>query len=240
MKKSVLLLAFSVFFISIITNAQEKIKGNGNVIKTSRSTAVYDAIKIAGFFDVELIAGKEGTITLKGEENLLSAIQVEVNDNALKIYTKKGTQIKPSAGNKIEITIPFDKISSVELAGSGDIISKDVIKNDSFLAKIAGSGDVTLAVNATHLEISLSGSGDATLKGSAENLSLKLAGSGNINTSDLKSKKVNATVSGSGDTLVNCNEILVARVAGSGTIKYIGNPEKRDIKVSGSGSITKG
>ena len=240
MKKLVLITIFSAFLMSFTANAQEKIKGNGKVTSQTRNTSDYDAIKIAGSFDVDLIAGKEGTITIKGEENLLSAIKVEVEDNSLKIYTQKNIQIRPSTGNKIQITIPFDKISSIALAGSGDILSKDVIKNDKFSAKLAGSGKINLAVDSHTFELSLSGSGGAIVKGSADNFTTKLAGSGNINASDLKSKTAEANVSGSGNSIVNCNQNLVARVAGSGNIKYLGNPEKQDVKVSGSGNITKG
>lgn len=58
---------------------------------------------------MDLVSGKEGKITIKGEENLLSAIKVEVEDNSLKIYVERGTQIRTSSGNKIQVTVPFEK-----------------------------------------------------------------------------------------------------------------------------------
>ncbi|WP_119791103.1 head GIN domain-containing protein [Flavobacterium anhuiense] len=241
MKKSILLLAFILCTISNI-NAQDKIKlqGNGKVVSETRSTGDYDGVKIAGFFDVDLVSGKEGKITIKGEENLLSAIKVEVEDKSLKIYVEKGTQIRTSSGNKIQVTVPFEKISELSLAGSGDIQSKDVIKNDNLALKLAGSGNLTLPVDTNNLELHVSGSGNIHLKGTADKLTTKLSGSGDIDASSLKSKIVEANVSGSGNSKVTCDESITARVAGSGNIKYIGNPEKRDVKVSGSGTITKG
>lgn len=243
MKKTFKLFVFSALLISFIGNAQwssnNKIKGNGKVVSETRTTSDYDAIKVAGSFDVDLVAGKEGKIIIKGEGNLVSAIKVEVEDNVLKIYVEKGTNIRPSMGKKIEVTVPFEKISEVSLAGSGNIQSKNAIKNDKFTAKLAGSGNFNLEVNSTNLELNLSGSGNINLKGSSDSLTTKLAGSGNIEASNLKAKNVDANVSGSGNSRVNCAENLTARIAGSGDIKYTGNPEKRDVKVSGSGSITK-
>lgn len=241
MKKSILLLAFILCTISNV-NAQDKIKlqGNGKVVSETRNTGDYDGVKIAGFFDVDLVSGKEGKITIKGEENLLSAIKVEVEDKSLKIYVEKGTQIRTSSGNKIQVTVPFEKISELSLAGSGDIQSKDVIKNDNLALKLAGSGNLTLPVDTNNLELHVSGSGNIHLKGTADKLTTKLSGSGDIDASSLKSKIVEANVSGSGNSKVTCDESITARVAGSGNIKYIGNPEKRDVKVSGSGTITKG
>jgi len=242
MKKSILLLALTLFFINSSAKAQDrnKLNGNGKVVTETRNTGDYDGIKISGFFDVNLVAGKEGKITIKGEENLLSAIKVEVEDNSLKIYIERFTNIRPSSGNSIQITVPFEKISEVSLAGSGEIQSKDVIKSDKFAVKLSGSGDFNLPVDVNTLELSVSGSGNVHLKGIADTFSTKLSGSGDVDASNLKSKIVEANVSGSGNSKVTCNESLTARVAGSGNIRYLGNPEKKDVKVSGSGSIIKG
>lgn len=239
MKKSILLLALSVFFITSNSNAQIKINGNGKVTTQTRTTADYDGIKISGFFDVDLVAGKEGKIILKGEENLLAAIKVEVEGNELKVYVEKGTQLRASSGHKVEVTVPFEKISALTLSGSGDIKSINPIKNEKFSAKLSGSGDIDLNVESNTFEFNLSGSGDVKLKGNSDNIIVKLSGSGDIEAASLKSKNADVTVSGSGDVKISCSTSLTARVSGSGDIKYIGNPGKRDVKVSGSGSISK-
>ena len=75
MKKSAVLVAF--LFISI-ANAQnwdkERIKGNGNLATISRTTESYDEISVTGSFDVELVSGKEGNITINGDENIINHI----------------------------------------------------------------------------------------------------------------------------------------------------------------------
>lgn len=240
MKKVLHLIVFGAFLVGFIANAQSgKINGNGKVVTETRTTAEYDGIKISGFYDVDLVAGKEGKIIIKGEENILAAIVVEVEDNTLKIHNKNNTNLRPSMGKKVQLTIPFDKISELALAGSGDIQTKNTINSDKFLAKLSGSGNFNLAVDSNSLELNLSGSGNVRLKGTADNFTTKLSGSGDIDAADLKSKNVDVNVSGSGNSRVNCNGSLTARVSGSGDIKYSGNPEKRDVKVSGSGNISK-
>ncbi|WP_433830912.1 head GIN domain-containing protein [Flavobacterium anhuiense] len=240
MKRSILLTALSLFFMAVNSNAQTKISGNGNVTTETRTTGDYDGIKIAGFFDVALVAGKEGKIILKGEENLLSKIKVEVEGNELKVYVEKGIQLRTSMGKKIEVTVPFEKIASVTLSGSGDVKSKNKINSDSFSAKLSGSGNFDLDIDSRNFDLALSGSGDIVLKGKADSFTSKISGSGNVNASNLKSQTVDVTVSGSGNSVVTCETSITGRVSGSGNIKYLGNPEKRDVKVSGSGKIYKG
>ncbi len=244
MKKSIKLLVFATLFATSLSNAQswmgEKIKGNGNQKTENRSTAEYDEIKLQGYFDVDLVAGKEGNISVQAEENLLPYIKVEVEGNVLKIYQEKGKNLQVSRGNKILITVPFDKISAVNLSGSGDINTKNQIKTEKFTATLSGSGDLNIDVDASEVEAKLSGSGDVRLKGKSDKLVAKISGSGDISANDLMTKDVEVGISGSGDIRVNCSENLNARVSGSGDIFYSGDPKSKDTKVSGSGNIKKG
>lgn len=243
MKKTIQSLLFCALISSITCNAQwfnkSRIKGNGKIVSEKRTTVPYDEIKIGGSFDVELVAGKEGDITIKGEENLLPLIIVEVEGNVLKIYPKKNTNMSSSSGKAIVVTVPFESISDVALGGSGSIISKNTIKAERFNTKLSGSGDIVLSIEAKDVVASLSGSGDITLKGKAANYESKLSGSGDISSYDLLAINVNASMSGSGNISVYCSDNLIARISGSGDIDYKGDPKSKDTKVSGSGRISK-
>lgn len=243
MKKSIknyLLLTFSFCFI-FTANAQfwgKSIKGNGNVTTITRTTGDYDAIKCAGFMDFILVKGDEGTITIEGEENLMDYIITEVKDNKLIIKTENGINLKPSWNKTIKITIPFEDINYLSLAGSGDVYNKDIIKENDLKISVSGSGDMVLMVEAKNLESNITGSGDITIKGITDNLETKVTGSGDFNGFELDANNTEAHVTGSGDISVVSNNYLKARVTGSGDIEYRGNPEKEDSKVTGSGSIS--
>lgn len=237
MKKLFILCTFLSVSSAFAQWGQEKIKGNGNIISKNITTSDYDEIGVAGAFHVTLIEGSEGKITLKGEENLLEYVIIETNGDELKIKTEKGFNLQPSRGNKIEIKIPVKAISTVSLAGSGDIISSFTLKSDQFKMSLAGSGDIKLHLEAKKIEAKLAGSGDIVLKGITENLEASVAGSGDINAFDLVAQNSKVNVSGSGNISTNCSEFIEARVAGSGDIEYKGKPKKVDTKVAGSGKI---
>jgi hypothetical protein len=240
MIKSILLIATLLF--TTASHAQwwgnKKIKGNGNMATETRSTRDYDGVKCAGSMDYILIAGTEGKIKLEGESNLLKHIITENKGNDLIIKVEKGVNLSPSWNKTIKITIPFKDISSVSLAGSGDLWNEDKITTNNFNVSLAGSGDVTLNIDASSIEGSLAGSGDITLKGNTNNLTLRLAGSGDIHAFGLQSNHTEASIAGSGDMEIVSHQSLKARVSGSGDIEYKGNPSKEDTKVSGSGSIS--
>lgn len=226
-----------------ITNAQwgKRVKGDGNFVTIERSVGDYDHVAVAGWFDVDLVAGQEGEITMEGESNLLEYIITEVKNGKLVIKTEKGVNLRPSTWTKgIRVTVPVETIDGVSLSGSGDIVGKTTIKSTNFSASIAGSGDVSLTVEAQSVEASLSGSGDINLAGRATDFDVSVSGSGDIKAYELEADFVTAAVSGSADIKVTANESLEARVSGSGDIHYRGNPKKINTKSSGSGDISKG
>ena len=236
MKKFTIIIILLAFTANV--NAQwygKKIKGNGNVVTKTRNVSEYDQIAVAGSFDVKLVAGKEGKLTIKVEENLLEYLITEVKDGKLKIKWEKGVNINTT--KELLVTVPFEDIDAVSLAGSGDVFSEDTIKTDNLKVALAGSGDVQLIINATSISSAISGSGDIKLKGSSENLKCAIAGSGDINGYELVSNNVEVSIAGSGDIKVNAKENLKARISGSGDVYYRGNP-RQDVKVSGSGSVS--
>ncbi|WP_318312488.1 head GIN domain-containing protein [Flagellimonas crocea] len=226
-----------------ITHAQwgKKIKGNGDVVTIERSVGDYDQVAMSGWFDVELVSGNEGEITLKGESNLLEYITTEVKNGKLEIKVEKGVNLRPSNWNSgIYVTVPVESINGASLSGSGDLVGKTTIRTDRFSTAMSGSGDITLTVEADELDAALSGSGDINLSGRVTDFTVSVSGSGDIKAYELEADFVKATVSGSADIKVTANQAIDARVSGSGDIHYRGNPKKINSKSSGSGDITRG
>ena len=213
------------------------IKGNGNVTTVTRTTSDYDGIKCAGFMDFKLVEGNEGKITIEGESNLLEHIVTEVKNGKLVVKVAKGKNLKPSNNEPIIVTVPYKDISSVSLAGSGDVWNEGTISASNLSVSLAGSGDIILNVQTSKVKGSVAGSGDLTLKGKTTDLDASVAGSGDFHGFGLDATNTTVSVAGSGDADVVCNGVLKARVAGSGDIEYRGNPTKEDTKVVGSGSI---
>ncbi|MEJ2113380.1 MAG: DUF2807 domain-containing protein, partial [Flavobacteriaceae bacterium] len=159
-----------LFTLSLSAQSNKTIKGNGKISSKTLKTGDYDGIACAGSMDYILVSGTEGNITIEGEENLLDYIEAEVKDNTLKIRVKKNFNLKTSKNNTIKITIPFKDVSSVSLAGSGDLWNEDKINTNSLVVALAGSGDLALDIETSEVEGKIAGSGDLTLKGNTNAL----------------------------------------------------------------------
>lgn len=216
----------------------KRIKGNGNLVTKTFNTSDYDAVHVSGSMDIELVAGKEGSIQATAESNIMEVLKIEVKGDKLYIGMKDNTSTSTTKG--ISIKVPVERISSASVAGSGEIMSDLIIKSSDLDLKVSGSGDIKLTVEAARLIATVTGSGDLEVRGRAENLDASVTGSGDIKAYGLKANNVEASVTGSGDVAVYCNGgNLKARVTGSGDIRYKGNASNVDKKVTGSGDITK-
>lgn len=240
MKNFKLLLSITLLLSVANLHAQwgsNTINGNGNLTTTTIQTSNYDGVSVAGNFYVTLVEGKEGSITLNGESNLLEEIVVEIKNGNLHIKPEDRVNLRPSRGMKIEITVPVEQISKVALAGSGEIKNAFDLKAENLEVKLAGSGDIKLNVTAGELEATIAGSGNIILNGRASELKGSIAGSGTVDAYRVQAENANITISGSGDYNINCTGELKVRVSGSGNVNYKGKPDKIDTKVAGSGKI---
>uniref|UniRef100_UPI0040487694 head GIN domain-containing protein n=1 Tax=Polaribacter sp. TaxID=1920175 RepID=UPI0040487694 len=211
------------------------VRGNGKVVTETRKTSDYDGISIGGSFDVVLVKGKEGKITLKGESNILDYIETEVSGSTLKVKYKSNVDIRTT--RKLIVTIPYRDIDKVSLGGSGNITSEGTIKTSEMALSLGGSGEINIDIDTKELKTSIGGSGNINISGKAKEMTCSIAGSGSIRAYDLKTAVVTANIAGSGSINATVSDEINARLVGSGNIYYKGNPKKIKSKSVGSGNI---
>lgn len=239
MKK--LIITSLVLFFALGTNAQnwwgnsKRVKGNGKTTSITRSVESYDGLVAGGSFDVILVKGKEGKITLEGEENLLPYILTEVKKGKLKITVEKGINLKTT--KRMVITVPIKEINKVSLGGSGNIKSDFTLKGDEFDVSLGGSGNIHLKLDVNSIKSAIGGSGNIELSGKADSIKSSIAGSGSIKAYDLQVNSIKASIAGSGDVRISVKDEIKATVAGSGSVYYKGNPPKVKTTSVGSGSV---
>ncbi len=232
------LIAFSIQTADAQWWSNKKVKGNGEMISETRNVGSYDHVSLEGNMDVELVAGKEGKLTVEAESNLMEYIVTEVSGGNLKISVEKGINLNPSRQG-IRITVPFETLDGLSLTGSGDMRTSNPITAGDFDLRLTGSGDMKIHVEAQSVTAKITGSGDITMRGKTNDFKCTVTGSGDFKAYDFQARSADASVLGSGDIQLQASENLKARVSGSGDIRYRGNPEKENFKTTGSGSVSK-
>ena len=211
---------------------KETVKGSGEVITEERQVAEFKTIKLKGIGRVVLSQGRQHSVTIRTDDNILPLIETDVQNDEL-IISEQNYDLRPTT---LVFDITVANLEGIAISGSGKVIGKSRFVSDDFYADISGAGDMTLALEVTDLETKISGSGSMNLSGKANRHDAKISGSGKINAFDMHTKCVSLRVSGSGDCKVNATETLYAKISGSGDVFYKGHPRITS-KISGSGSL---
>lgn len=239
MNKKIILTSL-ILMLTFAVNAQDwfsnkKIKGNGKVVTVTRITSGFNGVSVGGSFDVILVKGKEGKVIIEGEENIIPYIETEISGNLLKIKYKNNINIRTT--KRLTVTVSYQDIESISLGGSGNILSESLIKSEDFNVALGGSGNISVKVDADTISASIGGSGNINLEGSSNELTCSIAGSGSIKAYNLKTDELEAKVAGSGSIKITVKTKINAKLVGSGSVYYKGNPKNIKSKSVGSGDV---
>lgn len=223
-----------LFIISLfvsLASAQEK---------ETRDVGNFDFIAMNISGKVYVTQGNKNEVIIEAEEDDLENIRTEVRSGRLSISTRdRGGWFSWGDGldGKVNIYITVKDLRGVSVSGSGDVISRGVIKGEDFETSISGSGDIEIELDVRRVESKITGSGNIELKGSAQRARLGISGSGKYFAEELKVDDYEVSISGSGRASINTNGELDVRISGSGSVYYSGNPSGVNTNVSGSGRV---
>ena len=223
---------------------QIAVSGSLDVTYTQQSgkpkVEIYTSDNIVDLLDIYV---KNGKLNLGFKKN----VKVSYNKLEIRVTSEDLNAVNVAGSGDFKFTngLKTDQLK-MNVAGSGDITASNIQCSQGFTANVAGSGDIECKqLKAADMDISVAGSGDLKIEnaqvtsanasvagsgtvkisGSADKANYSVAGSGALYASDFKVQNISASVAGSGDIKCYAVEHLKARVSGSGTIGYKGNPE---------------
>lgn len=239
---SALALTFSAAAIgwSFTWGSGETVRGDGKMARETRDLSGFEAISLAGHFEVKVRQADSTRVQLEAEGNLLPYIETRVGEGrhgkTLEIGFKRGYNVQSREPIRVEVDLPM--LRSLGIAGSGKA-SVESMKTEQLRLAVAGSGSVNAPqVDASKLTLSIAGSGDIDVGGKAAEMDVSIAGSGDVRARELTGEAVKVSISGSGDAEVHAKQRLKVSIAGSGDVRYRGEPQM-ETSVAGSGSVRK-
>ena len=212
-------------------------------VRETRSVASFTEIEYALPGTLHLRQGDTQSVEIDAPEAVLDKIETTVDGGSLEISDGNGSgffdRFFGDGGldtDDIDVYVTAPTINAVTLAGSGRVVGETRLTSASFSLSVAGSGDMTLDLDAEDLTVRVAGSGECTLQGQANTLDVNIAGSGDLRAADLETKRADVRIAGSGDAELNVADRLTAEIIGSGNVRYRGRPTV-DTTTLGSGAV---
>jgi hypothetical protein len=206
-----------------------------------REAKDFHGINVSSAFDVYLSQGGEEAVAVSAtEEKYRDRIRVEVKAGILYIgYDSKG--LSWSSGNKkLKAYISFKQIDLLKVSGACDVMITGTLKADNLNIDQSGASDLKGKLDVNKLTVDLSGASDLTVNGSAKQLSVEASGASGFKGFDLITETCDAKASGASDIKVTVNKELSANASGASDVRYKGDAVIRELRSSGSSSVSKG
>lgn len=167
------------------------------------------------------------TLSVSGSGDMI--VQTKITGNNLKLNV--------SGSGSLQAEMDVADVDA-DVSGSGDMDLKGKCK--SFTSDISGSGSINLTASIAGVaDFDISGSGKVEASGSSQSVKAEITGSGKILAANFETDKCSVRISGSGDMEISVKTELDARITGSGTVGYKGNPSRVNSDASGSGKVRK-
>ncbi len=210
------------------------LQGNGRLGLDTRTIPAFESIALHSNMDVALTR-TAGPLEIEAEDNIFAQIVTVVDKGCLHIHWAKGRWVNTTL--PINIKVPFETLSSIELNDNGFISLSDTLQNDSLKIFNRGNGDMLLGhLVVDHLLTQIEGNGDIEIRGQAAQLKLKIYGSGDLVAPALQVQEADINSEGRGGARIQVEQRIDAAITGSGHIKFTG-PAKMNVSKAGNGRV---
>lgn len=207
-----------------------------------RAAKDFHGISVSSAFDVYLNQSNDEAVAVSAAtEKDRAMIKVEVKNGILYVgLDSKGWKLN-TGNKKLKAYISFKQIDRLEISGACDVFVTGILKSDELVINQSGASDLKEAkLDVNKLTVDLSGASDLKVTGRAGQATIEASGASSFRGYDLNTESCNVKASGASDIKITVNKELSAQATGASDIKYRGGAEVRDIRSSGSSSVSKG
>lgn len=236
MKKIIILIA-AVFSLHSVS-AQQINDANAEV----REAKGFRAINVSNAFDVYLTQSNQEAVAVSASEaKYKERIKVEVKDGTLFIKYDSEGKFWNKGDKKLKAYISFKDIDKLNISGACDVFINGSIKTSNLDIKQSGASDLRGKLEISNkLTIDLSGASDMQVTGNATTAIIEASGACDFKGYDLVTETCDARASGASDIKITVNKELSAQASGASDVHYKGSGVIKDLKSSGSSSVSRG
>ncbi len=208
---------FILLFIFIFSgcNSKPTIKGDGITKTAERKVGYISSIEVNGNFIISISCGKNNSLKIEAEDNILPIIETQIDDEKLSIFTKE----EITALKDIKINITLHTLKEIDSDGNSKITVKDLHTDE--------------------LDVSANNEAIIELEGKVKELNITIDDEAKVLAKSVIAKFATVSIYGEGIAEVNASRYLDASVKGKGIINYWGDPEEISIKASDGGEVNK-
>lgn len=193
-----------------------QISGSGDIIKEKRDVRDFRGVDAGGAMIVEITAGKDYSVELEGDDNILPLVTTEIRNGILHIERKSRTSVWTR--NRLIARVTLPALDSVNISGAST-------------ATISG-------VNSEVFNLNASGASKIEISGEAREINVDVSGASKLNGENFRTIRAEVEASGASKATLYVSEVINADASGASKIIYFGNPPTVTKDVSGASKVS--
>ncbi len=234
---SLALLGVFILFFQVQTDAQRKVRGNGDVTTEVHDVKAFSELELSGVLNVFIEQGDQEKVEVETDDNLHEYVIIENRGKTLIVDTQERISIKRK--KKMNVYVTVRDIDRLKISGVGNVETSETIRLKDLDLRVKSVGNVNLDLEADELYARLSSVGNVSLSGKIGKADIDNTGVGKLAAYDLHNEVLKLRASGVGKTEVYASKELAIKSTGVGNVYYKGDAVITDLNVRGVGKVKK-
>lgn len=189
------------------------VQGSGRIVTEKRDASGFKGVQAGGATELQITVGKDFSVELEGDDNILPLVRTEVRAGVLHIERNGNFWSR----TKLVARITMPEFDNLDLSGASR-------------ASVAG-------VDSNNVKLEASGASQIEISGTAQDLTASLSGASKLDAANLRALRANIDASGASKAQIFASESVTADTSGASKIVYAGNPATVNKDASGASSI---
>lgn len=222
MKKLIPIALLLITFSSCRYLHNERIDGDGNLVKENRKITGFNSIDVGGSVDVYLRQDSVWSVEVEIDNNLQPYIEVYKDGDRLKIHQTNNTNLETSHGIKVYVSAP--SLEAIDVSGASKLIGENrFTSGGAFQIHVSGASTVDIDVKSPKIQLEATGASSAIVKGETKNFTVEGHGSSEIKAFDMLSENAVIDVSGASSADIFASVTFEGEASGASDVRFKGS-----------------
>ncbi len=210
------------------------VPGSGTVVSQIKPLEGFSRVNVGNAFHVEVKESPQFSVSLSADDNVIDLVEAEKEGDTLRIGLEAGDYKEVTL--RARITMP--ELRGVMLTGASRASLEGFSSANDLGISLSGASVLEGYVEAREADLRINGASKLTIAGSADNLSVRASGASVLDLQHFSIDRASVVLDGASQLTVNVRgTIELARLTGSSTLLYDGEPDLGDIQTYGASRI---
>ncbi len=189
----------------------------------------YSKVRVSGNIKVNLIEDSSNKADIEIIRGDYDKLKTDVVNGVLTIKFKSKGLWGGNNNDKAKIDLYYTGIESLDVNAGASLKGSDVLSAKDMDIDVSSGASCDVEIEASSVDIDVSSGASLSVRGKGGELEADVSSGARLSASKLVCGKVDVDVSSGGSASVHATDHIVAEADSGGSVKYKGNPKKKDI-----------